>query len=86
MSPVTTLSDRARRLPAEPAGRLDAAETAVASLERERERLCRLGLAPAIERCESERRYWTFVRAIVRIAQPEPSLVIPEAPWVARGR
>ncbi len=67
-APIVAFADRARRMPESVVERLDAASVAVVTLDREADRLRRLGLDAAADRCRTERRYWNFVRALHDIA------------------
>ena len=63
-APLTRAADPARRLPEGPGARLDAANSAVASLRDEQRRLSRLGFEIPIARCHEQLRFWSFVSAV----------------------
>ena len=73
-TPLTSASDRNRPMPAIVDERLDRIDTALATLENEQRRLERLGLELPLARCHEERRYWSFLRAIHRVAAGEPEV------------
>ncbi len=60
-------ADRRRPLPAHPGRRIDDAHAALAALAGEERRLERLGLETPLARCRAERRYWSFVAALVAL-------------------
>jgi hypothetical protein len=66
--PLTSATDRLAPIPAGSDERAHALGNALRSLASEQRRLERLGLAPAIARCRDERRYWTFLDALYRLA------------------
>ena len=63
--PVTRSSDPNRPMPARAGGRIDQTHAALASLDRERRRLERLGFETPLARCHDQIRYWRFVAALV---------------------
>jgi hypothetical protein len=70
---VTTRSDTHRPMPVSPAGRLDEAHAALASLREEERRLERLGLAGALRHCREELRYWEFLAALFALEPLRPA-------------
>lgn len=73
MSPARS-SNRARRaVPPTHGERELAIRSAVAQLDREYERLARMGMFRQADACRRERRYWEFVGAVLRL-EPLTSL------------
>lgn len=70
--PLVASADASAPMPAGLAARLDAANAAVAALEREQRRLERLGLEQPLARCHHQLRYWRFVRALHTAAAEPP--------------
>ena len=62
--PLTSGSDRARRMPASDAARCDDIEVALRTLRDERLRFERLGFERPMARCHAEIRYWSFLAAL----------------------
>lgn len=58
-------------MPLHTADRLDRVETALRSLDREEQRLLRLGFEIPLLRCREQRRYWEFVRGVLAAAASE---------------
>jgi hypothetical protein len=71
LRPLVALADRSAPLPAAPAEQRDAAARALAALAAEERRLARLAIEPALSRCRTERRYWSFVHALLTVAQTD---------------
>ena len=55
---------RTRPMPSTPAARLDAIQSALSVLQRERSRLERIGFELPQARCHAEIRYWSFLEAL----------------------
>jgi len=64
VTPLTPSSDLSAAIPSREGDRHDRLDAAVHSLRAERERLARLGFEIPIARCETQLRYWEFLRAI----------------------
>jgi hypothetical protein len=61
---LTAAADTARAIPSGAGARLDAAQSAVASLRNEQRRLERLGFETPLARCHQQLRFWSFVSAV----------------------
>ena len=68
-APIPFAADPRRPMPEAPGARWDAAETARRVLADEGRRLERLGLTAASGRCLETRRYWSFVQALLALAE-----------------
>ena len=87
IAPLTSAADPARPMPATPVARRDAAEAAVASLDREARRLERLGFELPLARCHAQLRYWRFVSALMTLGDaPAESTDPGPCPWPAAPR
>ena len=61
---LTPAADTARAMPTGAGARLDAANSAMASLREEQRRLERLGFETPLARCHQQLRFWSFVSAV----------------------
>lgn len=68
-APMTASSDVSRPMPETAVAQLDAARTAVASLESEQRRLARLGFEVPMARCHQQLRYWRFVESVLSLRE-----------------
>jgi hypothetical protein len=70
-APLTSSADPGRTIPDSSEERSWQISAALETLDREEQRLGRLGFELPLARCREQRRFWEFVRAIHTLDEPQ---------------